>query len=222
MTAKQLSQDTRSEEASAIKRKLAWRMGIAGLMIAGLLAGLAVLDRLGTSTSREAEAPQFSGPVPVAKKMVTQPVTPVEPPVSASQAEPVAEPESSKAPANSGAALAEPPPRPEVAAQPTLPQANSAAVTATGNRSRLNADATLANAAPARLMTGYVLQAGVFSDTQHAEELHARLIREGYAASIEARVQVGPFKDRKEAEAVRKKLSALGVDSVLLPPRRKR
>ena len=69
-------------------------------------------------------------------------------------------------------------------------------------------------------MSGYALQAGVFSDTQHAEELHARLTREGIPSSIEARVQVGPFKSKAEAEATRKKLNALGIDSVLLPPKK--
>ena len=69
-------------------------------------------------------------------------------------------------------------------------------------------------------MSGYALQAGVFSDTQHAEELHARLTREGIPSSIEARVQVGPFKSKAEAEATGKKLNALGIDSVLLPPKK--
>ena len=67
-------------------------------------------------------------------------------------------------------------------------------------------------------MSGYSLQAGVFSDTQHAEDLLARLTQAGIAASIEARVQVGPFKTRQEADAARKKLNTLGIDSILLPP----
>ena len=73
------SQKNNSEVAAdptEIKRKLAWRMGFAGLMIVGLLGGLALFDRLSTPSEPEPSAPQFSEPVPVAKKVITQPVTP--------------------------------------------------------------------------------------------------------------------------------------------------
>lgn len=63
------------------------------------------------------------------------------------------------------------------------------------------------------------MQAGVFADPRRAEELHARLVLEGIPATIESRVQVGPFKDRAEAEAAREKLKAMGIDTVLLPPK---
>ena len=69
-------------DLSDIKRKLAKRMGIAGLMIVGLLGGLAVFDRLSAPNDSDASpAPQFSEPVPVVKKVQTQPVTPAVPSV---------------------------------------------------------------------------------------------------------------------------------------------
>ena len=73
-----------------------------------------------------------------------------------------------------------------------------------------------------RLSSGYALQVGVFSDPRRAEELHARLTQEGIPAFIEARVEVGPFKSKEEADAARAKLHVLGVDSVLLSPKAKR
>ncbi len=73
--------------------------------------------------------------------------------------------------------------------------------------------------APPRLFSGYAVQAGVFADAQHAEELRAKLALNGIPSSLEARVQVGPFKSREEAEAARQKMKALGIDGVLLPPR---
>ena len=73
--------------------------------------------------------------------------------------------------------------------------------------------------APPRLFSGYALQAGVFSDPRRAEELNARLILEGIPSTIEARVQVGPFKSRAEAEAAREKMKAMGIDAVLLLPK---
>ena len=71
---------------------------------------------------------------------------------------------------------------------------------------------------PARLLSGYVLQAGVFTSAQRAEELHAKLTLNGIPSTMEARVQVGPFKTRAEAETAREKLKALGIDSVMIPP----
>lgn len=73
--------------------------------------------------------------------------------------------------------------------------------------------------APPRLFSGYAVQAGVFSDAQHAEELRAKLTLNGIPSTLEARVQVGPFKSRAEAEAARQKLQAIGVEGILLPPR---
>ncbi|MGB4674142.1 MAG: SPOR domain-containing protein, partial [Azovibrio sp.] len=68
-----------------------------------------------------------------------------------------------------------------------------------------------------RLFSGFVVQAGVFTSTQRAEELHARLALHGIPSTIEARVQVGPFKSQAEADAVRAKMKAVGIDGVVLP-----
>lgn len=70
-----------------------------------------------------------------------------------------------------------------------------------------------------RLFSGFLLQAGVFTSQQRAEELHAKLTLSGVPSTLETRVQVGPFKTRQEAEAAQIKLKELGVDSVLVPPR---
>lgn len=72
-----------------------------------------------------------------------------------------------------------------------------------------------------RLFSGFLLQAGVFSSVQRAEELHARLTLSGVASTLETRVQVGPFKTRQEAEAAQAKLKELGVETILVPPRGK-
>ncbi|MBL8428960.1 MAG: SPOR domain-containing protein [Dechloromonas sp.] len=72
-----------------------------------------------------------------------------------------------------------------------------------------------------RLFSGFLLQAGVFSSVQRAEELHARLTLSGVPSTLETRVQVGPFKTKQEAEAAQAKLKELGVETVLVPPRGK-
>ena len=232
-----------SADVSDIKRKLAWRMGFAGLMIAALLGGLALFDYMGEQDLTESSAPppQFTEPVPVAKKLVTQPVTPAEPaPEALKDEKKVSEPESTSAPVDKSAPQLEPPPRPEVAAQPVLPRASQAAVRpapassqpvppAPAKSAEVKAAAPVAiapapiqsqpqaQAAPPRLFSGYALQAGVFADPRRAEELHARLVLEGIPSTIEARVQVGPFKSKEEAEAARAKMKALGIEAVMLP-----
>ena len=253
-------------DLSDIKRKLAWRMGVAGLMIVGLLGGLAIFDRLSGPTETESSnAPQFSEPVPVAKKLQTQPVTTAEPTLEVPKASTViAEPESSAPPVDKSAPALEPPPPPEVTRHPILPRpvapvsrAASAATqlgpgpssVKTGRpveitkavepiksttsakhaepikyaKPPVSAEPTVAPlqpvAAPSRLFPGYALQVGVFADPRRAEELHARLTQEGIPSFIEARVEVGPFKTRDEADAARAKLNVLGIESVLLSPK---
>jgi DedD protein len=72
-----------------------------------------------------------------------------------------------------------------------------------------------------RLFSGFLLQAGVFSSVQRAEELHARLTLSGVPSTLETRVQVGPFKTKQEAEAAQAKLKELGVETILVPPKGK-
>jgi DedD protein len=222
-------------DVSGIKRKLAWRMGIAGLTIVGLLGGLALFDLFNDAPNEPVPgAAQFTEPVPVQRKMPTQPLTPAEPGSEMPKNEKkAAEPESTAAPLDKSAPPLEPPPRPEVAAQPVLPRASqpaphaqarpgesrSAPITATPARVEPQIAMGQTPPEPPRLFAGYALQAGVFADPRRAEELHARLTLEGIPSTIEARVQVGPFKSREEAEATRVKLKALGIDAVMLMPK---
>lgn len=71
----------------------------------------------------------------------------------------------------------------------------------------------------ARLFSGFILQAGVFTNAQRAEELHAKLTLSGVPSTLETRVQVGPFRTRQEAEAAQARLRELGVETILVPPR---
>ena len=261
MEGKQTSNSGAPGDQSDIGHKLAWRMGIAVLMIVGLLLGLALFDHFTQQSELEATAPQFTEPVPVARKTLTQPLTPAEQPAEPTSETPkdeqtAAVPESSAPPVlnggdqGQGAAALEPPPPPVVPAQPVLPRpsrpAGRTAVTDSHppppvTEKPAEPKAAAASVAPAheappampepapsksvpqptppRLFSGYALQAGVFSDPRRAEALHARLVNEGIPATIEARVQVGPFKTQAEADAARAKMKALGIDSVMLMPK---
>lgn len=70
-----------------------------------------------------------------------------------------------------------------------------------------------------RLFSGFVLQAGVFTSAQRAEELHAKLTLSGVPSQIETRVQVGPFRTRKEAAEAQARLHELGIDTILVAPK---
>ncbi|MDR0234205.1 MAG: SPOR domain-containing protein [Zoogloeaceae bacterium] len=72
---------------------------------------------------------------------------------------------------------------------------------------------------PLRIFSGYLVQAGVFTNVQRAEEIHAKLTLHGIPSTLETRVQVGPFKTQAEAEAAHKKMRELGIEGVILPPR---
>ncbi len=227
-----------ADDTAEIKHKLAMRMLFAGAMIVALLGGLALFDYYSAQPEPEVTPPpQFTEPVPVAKKMVTQPVTP---PVAApevvapTETKPV-EPEATSAPVDKRAPRVDTPPPPVVAAQPSVPRKPAAPVhSASPVSTEASAPPTPTPPAPSesavspttpavptppRLFSGYALQAGVFADPRRAEELQARLVEAGIPATIEARVQVGPFKTRAEANAARAKLNALGIESVLLPPK---
>lgn len=49
---------------------------------------------------------------------------------------------------------------------------------------------------------GHAVQLGVFSDADNADAMQARLQAWGYKVHRDARLLVGPFAERKEAEAV--------------------
>jgi DedD protein len=57
---------------------------------------------------------------------------------------------------------------------------------------------------------------GVFSNLANAEDLRAKLELHGIPSTIEARVRVGPFATKEEADSARAKLKELGLDGGLL------
>jgi len=72
---------------------------------------------------------------------------------------------------------------------------------------------------------GYLLQAGSFQQFNEADSLKARLALIGVQANIQSvevnktkwhRVQIGPSNDRQALEALRKRLKASQIDTILL------
>jgi DedD protein len=61
----------------------------------------------------------------------------------------------------------------------------------------------------------YVVQLGVFTNPGNAQELVERLKKQGIRAYTETRVQVGPFKNKAEAEKAQVELKRIGISGLL-------
>ncbi|HEX5802133.1 MAG TPA: SPOR domain-containing protein [Azospira sp.] len=170
-----------------------------------------------------AAAPPALAEVPARPEVDAQPALPVQEgrPVARPGTPAIRTPRGNEAPTpaegTSSAALPSPPPTAPTPA--AAPPATPPATPQPPSRPTSASSPVPETPAPSRLFSGYAVQAGVFSDAQHAEELRARLMLNGIPSTLEARVQVGPFKTRAEAEAAREKLKAIGVDGLLLPPK---
>lgn len=234
--------DEQLDDYAALKRRLLGRIVFAVVVLAGLLASLAVFDRINAPPP----APEKPSAKPALAAAPVAPVAPapdliksVEQPKSnqpeSVAAEPVpAVPETSAAPKGL-APLTAPGEKPltqpatgrhalmrssEVPARAAPPEPVRGALLPSAMPTPAQAARTV-ESAPARPIAAtaakpYALQLGVFSDVANAEELRARLEKAGIRASIEARVQVGPFASKAEADAARVKLRELGIADAML------
>ena len=214
-------------DAQALRKRLLTRVAVAAVMIAALLGVLTLFDKINAPPRKVASAPPApqaqATPPPVAEAPAAMPVP--DAPVPAEDANTVdklaAEIEMSDAPVTpqsrperpltkpaTGRLAMQKRSEPIVAARPAHP----AAVLAQPSR-------PLTHAAVAQRV--YVLQLGVFNNVANAEELRAKLELNGIPSQIEARVQVGPFKTRQEADAARDKLKALGMEAGMVVAQKK-
>ena len=206
-----------------LRRRLLSRIAAGAVIIVGLLVGLTVFDVF------NAPAPP---PAPLARAPESPPPPakveekPAEPAVEARKGEEAAaEPESSAAPA--APPLAEPkgvrPLTKPATARPAMQKQAELPAPARPEPGREIARGEAApaarHAAPASPLARaveatrqYILQVGVFSNVANAEDLRAKLSLNGMPSQIEARVQVGPFKTKAEADAARQKLVDLGME----------
>ena len=231
------------DDYAALKRRLLGRIVFAVVVLAGLLASLAVFDRI--------NAPPPAPEKPSAKPtLAATPVTPAPDLIKSVEQSKPNQPEQPE-----GVVAVEPVPTvPETSAAPnglaplTAPGEKPLTQTATGRHALMRSPdvparavppepgraalppsamptpaqpARAVDSAPARPIAAtaakpYTLQLGVFSDVANAEELRARLEKAGIRASIEARVQVGPFASKAEADAARVKLRELGIADAML------
>jgi DedD protein len=65
----------------------------------------------------------------------------------------------------------------------------------------------------------YMIQVGVFSSPANAQALQKQLQRAGMQARLETRVQLGPFRDRRDADKALARAKKLGINAVLVSAR---
>lgn len=207
-------------DESTLRRRLVGRIALAGVAIIALLGALVVIDNVYVSPKKSVAKIVVAPAVPEASKAGEQIALS---PVVASAPEP---PKPEAVPSiKSSAAI-------EESASPSLllPKASTVATKPTAMAKAVQAlepahpQAAVAGHVPlprpliqgAQPERHFVLQMGVFNNVDNAQELLARLQKGGVPAQIEARVQVGPFKTRKEADDARAKITAMGLDAGLL------
>ena len=72
---------------------------------------------------------------------------------------------------------------------------------------------------PVSLQNGYFVQLGVFDDTDNTDRVFDNAVALGLPAYIQSRVMVGPFRNKREAEAARDRLKNI-AEGVVLPPQK--
>ncbi|MCL2875481.1 MAG: SPOR domain-containing protein [Betaproteobacteria bacterium] len=70
------------------------------------------------------------------------------------------------------------------------------------------------------LPEGYFVQLGVFNDTENVAKMFETVTALGMPAHVQSRVVVGPFRDKREADAARERLKDI-AEGIVLPPQKK-
>jgi DedD protein len=217
-----------ADDDIALRKRLLSRMAVAGVVILGLLGGLAVFDVL---NKPQAPALPKMASAPVDQPAVTEPEKTAEAAKEESKDDIAAEPERTETVMESPKS-AKPltlPAIPRTASiKPPLPSVVPAKPDVRHEIAKVIPERTATAAAPsqssatkplAQVVEGakrFLVQVGVFSNHANAEELVTKLQAAGIPAQIESRVQVGPFASRAEADAARAKLKSMGIDDGLL------
>jgi DedD protein len=110
-----------------------------------------------------------------------------------------------------------PPPPPKIINNETLaPPTRTNRATA---RQQTEPDALPAEKTASAPDKAYLVQVGVFTSLANAQALQQQLQRAGIEAHLETRVQIGPFKDKREADKALNRAKKLGIDAVLVGSR---
>jgi DedD protein len=205
-------------ENEDVRKKALLRLAVAGVVTAAALAGLWWLDQ-GAERQKTASGENVL-PAPI----LPAPAPDVAPPQTESQAgAKPADDQAEAAPTDKAEEIpGEPPPPPKVSNAPRMPPpAPQAASSSPRPAAPLpTQQATPAAAQPPATSAvppgkGFVVQLGVFSNPDNAREMVEKLNRQGIRAHLEARVQLGPFLNRQEAEKAQAEMRRMGYKALV-------
>jgi DedD protein len=84
---------------------------------------------------------------------------------------------------------------------------------------RASGPAPHAGALPAAPVRTYIVQVGVFNSPANAQALQKQLQRAGIRTHLETRVQMGPFRNKHDADRAIARAKKLGIDAVVVGSR---
>lgn len=210
-------------ENEDVRKKALLRLGVAGVITAAALAGLWWLDQgadkeKSIPSQATSPAPIVPAPTPDTAPPQTEPA-PAETPGAVEAESPSAPPSAEPGPSTPS----EPPPPPRVSngvKSPSSPSQPGAAPARNAALPSAPSPQPSASQAPAPTQVipagkGYVVQLGVFSNPDNAREMVEKLNKQGIRAHLEARVQLGPFLNRQEAEKAQAEMRKLGYGALV-------
>lgn len=224
--------DTDSSNDEALKKRLLNRTVVAVVIVTGLLGSLAVFDFLNTSPPPQS---QVEAPVPSLTPMAASMKSEESVPGGARNEKPSESttpkveqgvPEESASPATPPQPMPSEKPLTKPAtgrlamlqrAQPPTQEPAGPRLLSPGTNTSQPRQESHSASSPEKRSPGkqFGLQLGVFSNLENAEDLRAKLEKHGIPATIEARVNAGPFASKAEADAARIKLKELGISESL-------
>jgi DedD protein len=217
-------------ENEDVKKKALLRLAVAGVVTVAALGGLWWLDQSDSKKPPVAEAPPapiVSAPPPeVAAPQTETPAAETEAPPTTATPDTGPEAGMEKSAEAEDMPLKSPPPPPKVSNAPLPPRAQPAPQPAFPSQMTPRPAAVTAARPAAPPATeplplagkSYIVQLGVFSNPDNARELVTKLNKQGIRAHMEARVQLGPFLNRQEAEKAQIEMRKLGYNALVTLP----
>lgn len=227
------------EDSNHMTSRAKTRIGVAVVLLAVAIGGLALLSKRTPETQLEEQPSQKQESLSSGEDTTAAPAAPeTSPQISSAQQEP---PPPMPVPETPVTPPPPPPPAPVVSKLPPEPQKSAApptphSVTAAPEKPVTSAppakpapEPTRAAPQPDRekpatlpakqepVPKSFEVQVGVFTDMENAKQLQAKLAEHGIPSHTETKLQVGPFNTKAEAEAAREKLKALGIGATVVP-----
>ncbi|OYY93104.1 MAG: hypothetical protein B7Y41_13405 [Hydrogenophilales bacterium 28-61-23] len=209
-------------ENEDVKKKALLRLAVAGAVTVAALGGLWWLDQGGVAPKKTVPAASAPAPIVAAPQPEVRAPETEAPAPDAETPPPDQETAAPSTPAATKQAESPPPP-PRVSNAPRSTPAPQSAprpmqTPVPPSRPAAVPPQAMPQVPPPGAGNGYIVQLGVFANPDNARELVNKLNKQGIRAHLEARVQIGPFLNRQEAEKAQVEMRKLGYNALVTLP----